>query len=186
MCIRYDHHEEFRCLALRFDRHEVLVGTMEANILRFLAKEPIGDMPARGVEGGLWCAVRSVCVWGGGGAVSSLWAGAHAKCGRDRGGMGQERANCSYLACPAYLALCTGSRARGGRGEGGGVQPVDKNEPIGSKGIGTGSRQGSRAGSASGLRTGGEGGPSTPTRDRTASGKATLPSRPLELLSIDA
>lgn len=38
---RYNHHEEMRCLALRADRPEVLVGTMRASILRFPVPDSI-------------------------------------------------------------------------------------------------------------------------------------------------
>eukprot|EP00798_Chlamydomonas_sp_ICE-L_P028022 gene28022-31123_t len=41
---QYNHHEEFRCLAIRSDLDEALVGTMQASILRYSTKEePDGE-----------------------------------------------------------------------------------------------------------------------------------------------
>jgi len=44
---QYSHHEELRCLALRSDTDEIIVGTEQANILRFPAGEEVGTLGAR-------------------------------------------------------------------------------------------------------------------------------------------
>jgi len=43
----YNHYEEMRCLALRADTDEIIVGTEQANILRFPAGEEVGTITAR-------------------------------------------------------------------------------------------------------------------------------------------
>ena len=43
----YNHYEEMKCLALRADTDEIVVGTEQANILRFPAGEEVGTITAR-------------------------------------------------------------------------------------------------------------------------------------------